>query len=336
MKIAEALTLLLLLLHSTTEEEDGEEEEKEEKGDSQPQLPPGYCALDKPEYTAKVRWIRRGFQKRLYTELPSGNLSPGSEICGCQEGGELKCTMLEEVPSQPCNTEQSYYSHKAPFYLAFRGACLCFAGDFICAKQDFSKGTKPGEVPVPPEPLVGVYLYLGFSRKDGLLVRSARESIAKEAILGEEEAEVTATVQQEVSHITSNINKSECTIGLVEKSSENYILSATLDQFLESRMKKQMTDEMLWTEKEECSEAVASIAARINKEDADMRSHVVMSIFMVASAEANVPPEPQISASPTIRRPPLLPTTLLIISTFGLRLHSMCADCKQRLSICFF
>ena len=35
---------------------------------------------------------------------------------------------------------------------------------------------------------------------------------------------------------------------------------------------------------EECSEAVASIAARINAEDADMRSHVVMSIFMVALA----------------------------------------------------
>ena len=34
---------------------------------------------------------------QLYTELPSGNLSPGSEICGCQEGGELKCTTLEEV-----------------------------------------------------------------------------------------------------------------------------------------------------------------------------------------------------------------------------------------------
>ena len=34
---------------------------------------------------------------QLYTELPSGNLSPGSEICGCQEGGQLKCTMLEEV-----------------------------------------------------------------------------------------------------------------------------------------------------------------------------------------------------------------------------------------------
>ena len=34
---------------------------------------------------------------QLYTELPSGNLSPGSEICGCQEGGQLKCTTLEEV-----------------------------------------------------------------------------------------------------------------------------------------------------------------------------------------------------------------------------------------------
>ena len=34
---------------------------------------------------------------QLYTELPSGNLSPGSEICGCQDGGQLKCTMLEEV-----------------------------------------------------------------------------------------------------------------------------------------------------------------------------------------------------------------------------------------------
>ena len=44
-------------------------------------------------------------------------------------------------------------------------------------------------------------------------------------------------------------SQSDCTIGLVEKSSENYILSATLDQFLESRMKKQMTDQMLWTEK---------------------------------------------------------------------------------------
>ena len=46
-----------------------------------------------------------------------------------------------------------------------------------------------------------------------------------------------------------SVIQSDCTIGLVEKSSENYILSATLDQFLESRMKKQMTDEMLWTEK---------------------------------------------------------------------------------------
>ena len=36
---------------------------------------------------------------------------------------------------------------------------------------------------------------------------------------------------------------------MMEKSSENYILSATLDEFLELRMKKQMADWMLWEEK---------------------------------------------------------------------------------------
>ena len=64
------------------------------------------------------------------------------------------------------------------------------------------EGTKLGEVPIPPEPPIGVHLFLGFrftirkistisgmdkmheektfSRKDGLLVRSARESLANE------------------------------------------------------------------------------------------------------------------------------------------------------------
>ena len=61
-------------------------------------------------------------------------------------------------------------------------------------------------------------------------------------------------------------------------------------------MKKQMTDPMLWDEKvaepgevtapqEECYEAVTSIAERINMGDPDMRSHVIMSIFMVGRPE---------------------------------------------------
>ena len=38
---------------------------------------------------------------------------------------------------------------------------------------------------IPPPPLVGVYLYLGFSRKDAALVRNARELIAKQVRNGE-------------------------------------------------------------------------------------------------------------------------------------------------------
>ena len=43
--------------------------------------------------------------------------------------------------------------------------------------------------------------------------------------------------------------QSDCTITMVDRSSENFILSATLEEFLESRMKKQMEDWMLWLEK---------------------------------------------------------------------------------------
>lgn len=316
--------LLLLVPYCTTEQEQGELEEQEgqeggmeEAGGLEElvprRLPPGYCDLGKPEYTAKVRYIRKGFQKRLYTEEASGNLAGGSEVCDCQEEARLHCTTLEEVPPDMCHTEATYYSHLAPFYLAHRGSCICFSGEFICAREDFSKGTKPGEVPVPPEPLVGVFLYLGFSRKDASLIRTARETMAEQEALPEEEVEVTATVQQAVSHFTSNLNKSDCTITMVEKSSENYILSATLDEFLDLRMKKQMADWMLWQEKGECFEAVQSIATRIHEEDADMRSHVVMSIFLVASAEANVPPEPQLSSALRQEAGPVLVLVLLAI-----------------------
>lgn len=34
------------------------------------------------------------------------------------------------------------FSHASPFYLAYRGQCLCYSGEFICAKHDTSKGGK--------------------------------------------------------------------------------------------------------------------------------------------------------------------------------------------------
>ena len=44
-----------------------------------------------------------------------------------------------------------YFSHNSPFYLPSRGQCLCYSGQFICAKPDYNKGRKgkpQGEEPV--------------------------------------------------------------------------------------------------------------------------------------------------------------------------------------------
>ena len=118
------------------------------------------------QFAPYTRWPP-SYPTQLYIEQPSGNLAEGSEICACKEGGELVCAFLEQVQSRPCNTDNIYYrsvlgqvyyvplaiccmscSHASPFYLAHRGGCICYSGDFICAKEDFTKAFKRGEVPV--------------------------------------------------------------------------------------------------------------------------------------------------------------------------------------------
>ena len=55
----------------------------------------------------------------------------------------------------------------------------------------------------------GVYLYLGYSKKDSLILQRGRVSLGKKVPDTEEEErkEVKDTVQQTVSHFTSNTNK---------------------------------------------------------------------------------------------------------------------------------
>jgi len=262
-------------------------------------LPPRYCNLAYPNFTdGNVKYIREGFEKRLYDDDPTKS---GSRLCGCNAGPELKCTWLEEIEKKPCNTESAFYSHASPFYLAYRGQCLCYSGEFICAKHDTSKGCKKGDrkcqvAESPP----GVYLYLGYSKKDSLILQRGRVKLGKDVPDTDEEEknEVKNTVQQTVSHFTSNTNKSDCRINLVDRTGENYILKATLDEFDEYRMKKNMSDEMKYKEKAECFAALESIAQKVNERDADMRSHIVLSMFKVAAAEANVP-EPPPDGAPT-------------------------------------
>jgi len=272
-------------------------------------LPPRYCNLAYPNFTdGNVKYIREGFEKRLYDEDVGKS---GSRLCGCNAGPELKCTWLEEIEKKPCNTDSAFYSHASPFYLAYRGQCLCYSGEFICAKHDTSKGSKKDKKVQGPKSMKqgkrpqitsmavaesppGVYLYLGYSKKDSLILQRGRVKLGKDVPDTEEEErkEVKDTVQQTVSHFTSNTNKSDCRINLVDRTGENYILKATLDEFDEYRMKKNMSDEMKYKEKAECFAALESIAQKVNERDADMRSHIVLSMFKVAAAEANVPEPP--------------------------------------------
>jgi len=127
----------------------------------------------------------------------------------------------------------------------------------------------------------------------------------------EEELEVKNTIQQTVTHFTSNTNKSDCRIGLEDRQGENYILKATLDEYDLWRLKKNMSDLMKWKEKDECFAALESISEKVNARDADMRSHIILSMFKVAAAEANVPPAPVSGSNRTLG-----PSRLLLLLHF--------------------
>ena len=60
-------------------------------------------------------------------------------------------------------------------------------------------------VEAPP----GVYIYLGYSKKDALILQRGRVKLGKRVPDTEEEErnEVKNTIQQTVSHFTSNANK---------------------------------------------------------------------------------------------------------------------------------
>ena len=70
----------------------------------------------------------------------------------------------------------------------------------------------------------------------------------------------------------------------------------------------------------ECYGSVKTISDRINSRDPDMMSHVIMSVFKVASAEANVPGPP--------------PTTASVMSgTSTLQIHKVIMVTVMRLTI---
>lgn len=217
-----------------------------------------------------MKYIREGYKKRLYKH----DDPECSELCECNMGEVLSCKVLECIERDACNGELAFYSHNSPFYQAHRGQCLCYSGSFVCSKP-------PKDVELSLQQ--GVYLYLGYSQKDEALLKKVTKQGALEAI---------GAIQSLVNYKNVNSNKSECRILLSKHSGENIVLQAVMDEFEENREKGNLTAELLNREKEECYEALESISRKINTNDADMRSHVILSMIKVAAAEADVPPLP--------------------------------------------
>ena len=56
-------------------------------------------------------------------------------------------------------------------------------------------------------------------------------------------------------------------------------------------------------QQEECFEALESISQKINYNDADIRSHVVLSMIKVSAVLADIPPMPKIeNGGPRVRK----------------------------------
>ena len=55
---------------------------------------------------------------------------------------------------------------------------------------------------------------------------------------------------------------------------------------------RKSTSKLSYFFQDECLDALEDISRKINTDDADMRSHVILSMVKVAAAEADVPPMP--------------------------------------------
>lgn len=228
-------------------------------------LPPKFCLLEKPGQP--VKYIREGYNKRLYKyDDPDC-----SELCECQIGKKLTCKVLDCIAKDACNTGVAFYSHASPFYRAHRGQCLCYSGSFVC-----SKPPKDSDLILPK----GVFLYLGYSVKDERLLNK---------VTGKSVLETVGAIQGLVSYHNINGNKSDCRMHMHLRTSENIVLQALMDEHQENRDLQNLTSEILNREKEECFEALRSISRKINTNDADMRSHVILSMIKVSAAVAEIP-----------------------------------------------
>ncbi|CAG0892266.1 unnamed protein product [Cyprideis torosa] len=203
-------------------------------------------------------------------------------MCDCMRGLRLRCNTLGCVPKASCHSPSgATYGHQAPAYIAFRDECLCFSGNFICPKP-------------PPdhfrlrEDVVGVFLFLGFSKlEENILRRYTNETVNEDA---------GARLQELIS--PRDTLQTRCHLVLYHSVDENLIFQASFipEKPDHSGNGSRISYAMLWEEKKECGPLLQSLAYRIRNRDFSVISQPTLSLIKVAHVEVHLPPEPRSGA----------------------------------------
>ncbi|XP_071513934.1 uncharacterized protein [Panulirus ornatus] len=234
--------------------------------------------------------IPEGSAKRLYKD------SDCSELCHCKavnrgKEPEASCITLTCIDSKSCNTTQALYPHAAPYYLAYRGECICYSGNFICQKPN-----PDSYYTLPP----GIYLFLGYSRGEMEILRPHTETNELEAV-------------QVLEAVLIRDYGFKCTLTTKHHIGENFIIIAQLavnpETYISPFVKQRR-------EKEECAGPLQKLVDKINSRPrhGDILTDAILSMFILADVEVNIPEaQTSLSAAPAPAHRLADPVTLLAV-----------------------
>ncbi|XP_066984802.1 LOW QUALITY PROTEIN: uncharacterized protein [Macrobrachium rosenbergii] len=229
----------------------------------------------RPRRTCSIKNVKN--EQMMNLEIPEGsrrriyNTSDCSALCECRiPNGAAKpeaiCTTLRCMENKSCNTESAKYPHSAPYYLAHRGACDCYDGNFICQKPD------PDDyAPLGP----GVYMFLGYSKGEMEILKPVTSKNELDAL-----SQMEAILVKQYGF--------NCTLSLKNHIGENVIAIAKLDVDPERFMNAFVRQRR---EKEECAGPLQALADKINlrPRHSDILTDAHLSMFILAQVEVNFP-----------------------------------------------
>ncbi|KAK8404031.1 hypothetical protein O3P69_000238 [Scylla paramamosain] len=239
-------------------------------------------ATNRPENYCEVRHhsdttphiIEEGEKIRLY----DGRTTDCSTLCICQQHGQMQCMVLECTKEKACETTSAVYNHNSPAYQVSRGDCICYSGDFVCQRpreEDFN---------LP----MGLFLMLGFSKKEEALLKSATGSGVAEAI---------PPLQQLFRSIAINLGE-DCQLELIHHTENNVVLQARHSKLMVDPMHAgnvTYSQDMLHDERDRCEEPIHRVGAMFQHRSPRIHHDVRLSLFVLAEVIDNVPDHQRIS-----------------------------------------